>query len=766
MSSTIHARSDSRDSGTSKSKQGMRYKILRTLGRGSFSKVKEAVHLLTGEAVAIKVLDKSRICGDEDMARVDREMKILKSLDHPNLVPVYEIFETDKYFFFVMEHASKGELSDYICELECLPENTANKMFMQLISAVEYLHQQGIAHRDIKPSNILLKDNLDVMLIDFGLGNMYQANEHMSTPCGSPCYAAPEVISASSYEPIGVDVWSSGITLFAMIAGYLPFNHDSRRELFKLITSCTYTFPRDFPPLARDLISKILVANPEHRIKIPDIKKHAWFRQFPNNLAAVFGMTPSGYKVAPELLPPAEYTDFELVQLTSNLMNVAVVKLQKMIQDNALNKYTCCFKLLKKKAILKRMLNEHKSMIEVFRLQQMKVPQYIKANMLGANPLFGGRSRSYQPTPLSRDNTLFSTDRETLGPKLAETGSQSSNRVSRTRPQTDNSTDRTSGIADRNQADRKSQRSTSRGSRKFKDYFLKRLQSLSMQESKDQAPGVPPKLDKTAGSSTHYHFPDLEDLTSTLKSQNSSAMAIPSAQLAGPTRTTTAGNQNKKKLFQELAKFGMFRHDAAMQIPQVIPAQPRSTVFGGRTGHTRGVSDKVSIHSQEMIPKSLVDGKPEKQTVPPTALHPRVLHRPISSRPRSVHVTDTSTNAITEKVSQIRQQPEVVLSEAARPTEARKGLSASLRGQFKHLGQAIKGYTGNSESFVPFDAKLQTSMNSEQRQPSPTSDPRNLSNMKQMIRSLLLGGPTATAPSRARNQVFFSNLQKFASQNR
>src|SRR3990167_8475315 len=131
MSSTTgQTRSTSRDPNTSQSsKQNMRYKILRTLGRGSFSKVKEAVHLLTGEAVAIKVLDKSRINGEEDMARVDREMKILKSLDHPHLVPVYEIFETDKYFFFVMEHASKGELSDFICEMECLPEEIANKMF-------------------------------------------------------------------------------------------------------------------------------------------------------------------------------------------------------------------------------------------------------------------------------------------------------------------------------------------------------------------------------------------------------------------------------------------------------------------------------------------------------------------------------------------------------------------------------------------------------------------------------------------------------------
>ena len=201
-----------------------KYIILKSLGKGSFGRVKEALHVASGEKIAIKILEKSRIKKEDDLKRIRREINILTKVNHPNIIQLYETIETYKYFFFVMEYAKLGELSDYIEKKDKLTEKEACKLFQQLISAVEYLHKLGCAHRDIKPSNILLDENLDLKLIDFGLGNLYTDGEKLKTACGSPCYAAPEIISGHDYDPISVDVWSSGITLYCMIVGCLPFD--------------------------------------------------------------------------------------------------------------------------------------------------------------------------------------------------------------------------------------------------------------------------------------------------------------------------------------------------------------------------------------------------------------------------------------------------------------------------------------------------------------------------------------------------------------
>lgn len=168
-------------------------------------------------------------------------MNILTKVNHPNIIQLYETIETYKYFFFVMEYAKVGELSDYIEKKDKLSEKESCKLFQQLISAVEYLHKLGCAHRDIKPSNILLDENLDLKLIDFGLGNLYSNGEKLNTACGSPCYAAPEIISGQDYDPIQVDVWSSGITLYCMTVGCLPFDEETKTQLYSKILSCSYS---------------------------------------------------------------------------------------------------------------------------------------------------------------------------------------------------------------------------------------------------------------------------------------------------------------------------------------------------------------------------------------------------------------------------------------------------------------------------------------------------------------------------------------------
>lgn len=335
-----------------------RYKLIRTLGKGSFSKVKEAAHIVTGELVAIKVLDKAMVTKEEDLMRIKREIKILKTAIHPNLISLYEIMETEKYYFFVMEHAAGGELSKYICDRGRLDEKRACQMFRQLIVAIEHLHKMGCAHRDIKPSNILLKENLDLKVIDFGLGNFYTGNEMLETPCGSPCYAAPELVTGKSYNGICVDIWSSGITLFAMMCGFLPFNDESRRELFRKIASCEYTMPEWLSPGAKDLLCNIFVANPKKRISIDQIKAHPWYSIYIEDAAK-------------QLKLDQYATESEIVALTCHYMHLSEDILRSMIKENQANKYSCCFKLFMLKRDHQRLTKEDLQFLQQRRLEEV-----------------------------------------------------------------------------------------------------------------------------------------------------------------------------------------------------------------------------------------------------------------------------------------------------------------------------------------------------------------------------------------------------------
>lgn len=167
--------------------------LMRTLGKGSYGRVKLGLHTPSGEKIAVKILEKEMIKKDEDLMRIRREIKILSQVRHPNIIQLYEVVETNKYFFFLMEYAEQGELAEYIENRNKLSEEEASKFFVQLICALKYLHEIGCAHRDIKPSNILVDCDGNIKLIDFGLGNEYSENERLKTACGSPCYAAPEV---------------------------------------------------------------------------------------------------------------------------------------------------------------------------------------------------------------------------------------------------------------------------------------------------------------------------------------------------------------------------------------------------------------------------------------------------------------------------------------------------------------------------------------------------------------------------------------------
>ncbi|OMJ82270.1 hypothetical protein SteCoe_17050 [Stentor coeruleus] len=180
-----------------------------------------------------------------------------------------------------MEYASSGELFDYIVANTRIKEKEACKLFQQIISGIEYIHKLNVVHRDLKPENLLLDHCKSIKIVDFGLSNTYNNNEELKTACGSPCYAAPEMIAGKKYNGLKVDIWSSGVILFAMISGYLPFEDPNTGELYKKILACNYKPPKFISAEAKDIIKGILNTDPDKRFSIEDIRNHPWFNQVP-----------------------------------------------------------------------------------------------------------------------------------------------------------------------------------------------------------------------------------------------------------------------------------------------------------------------------------------------------------------------------------------------------------------------------------------------------------------------------------------------------
>ena len=247
------------------------YIIRRTIGKGTFSKVKLGINVKTNKKVAIKILEKSKILEKEDLERILREMEMLKKFNHPNVIETYEISETPKAYLIIMEYCEGGELFNYIVKKENLSEEESSFFFYQILNGLEYIHSKGIIHRDLKPENLLLTKNNKLKIIDFGLSNYFDGKNLLQTPCGSPCYASPEMVSGENYNGFFSDIWALGIILFAMTCGYLPFEDKDNDVLFEKIINCDFQFPNHLSPLCRDLISKILNTNPQERINIQNI---------------------------------------------------------------------------------------------------------------------------------------------------------------------------------------------------------------------------------------------------------------------------------------------------------------------------------------------------------------------------------------------------------------------------------------------------------------------------------------------------------------
>lgn len=217
------------------------YRLGKTLGVGSFGKVKLGEHEETGKKVAVKILNRLKIRAQQMEEKLKREIKILKMCMHPHIIRLYEVIETPTDVFVVTEYSSGGELFDYIVERGRLAESEARRFFQQIIAGVEYCHRHGVAHRDLKPENLLLDEHSNVKIADFGLSNTMRDGWFLKTSCGSPNYASPDVISGKLYAGPEADIWSGGVILFALLCGTLPFDDESIPYLFRKIKGMCFS---------------------------------------------------------------------------------------------------------------------------------------------------------------------------------------------------------------------------------------------------------------------------------------------------------------------------------------------------------------------------------------------------------------------------------------------------------------------------------------------------------------------------------------------
>ncbi|WRX35106.1 Protein kinase domain - like 10 [Theobroma cacao] len=246
-----------------------KYQLGRTIGEGTFAKVKLAVDTTNGHHVAIKIIDKTM---------VQREIRTMKLLNHPHVVKIHEVIGSKTKIYIIMEYVSGGQLSDKLSYSIKLCDPEARKLFQQLIDAVDHCHSKGVYHRDLKPENLLLDSKGNLKVSDFGLSALRKPGDMLTTACGSPCYVAPELLANKGYHGAAADIWSCGVILFELFAGYLPFDDRNLVVLYKKISGAQYTCPPWFTESQRKLIGRILNPNPKRRITIPEIIEDAWFQ--------------------------------------------------------------------------------------------------------------------------------------------------------------------------------------------------------------------------------------------------------------------------------------------------------------------------------------------------------------------------------------------------------------------------------------------------------------------------------------------------------
>ncbi|KAI0033335.1 CAMK/CAMKL/AMPK protein kinase [Vararia minispora EC-137] len=309
------------------------YKVIKEIAEGTFGKVKMAIHTLTGQKVAMKYLSKQVISATKTKNRVQREVDYMRALRHPHIIKLYEVISTHTDIIIVLEYAG-GELFNYIVANGRMTESQARRFFQQIISGVEYSHRLKIVHRDLKPENVLLDDDLNVKIADFGLSNEIKDGDFLKTSCGSPNYAAPEVIRGGLYTGPEIDVWSCGVILYVMLCGRLPFEDDDVHTLFTKISQGTYHMPSYLSSEARGLINSMLAVDPVKRITVPDILQHPFYvTDLPRYLQPLPPRPGPVVGTLSSLVVPGKTIDFEFIEGLGRIEPLIVEELASRLED-------------------------------------------------------------------------------------------------------------------------------------------------------------------------------------------------------------------------------------------------------------------------------------------------------------------------------------------------------------------------------------------------------------------------------------------------
>ena len=303
------------------------FKLMNEIGKGKFATVFLGIHEETGQKVSIKQLKKSELNTDNLLIK---EINIQKKLFHPYLTQMYCVIEKSDDIYIISEYCSKGDIIKNLLEKGTFDESFSCKIFQQIISSLEYLHKNNICHRDIKPENILLTEKLDAKLTDFGLSRYFKKNELLNSSCGSPIYAAPEMLEGKSYDGTKIDIWSLGISLYTMVCGELPFVVDDENDIYILmdkIIKGNYNIPEFLSDECKDLIKNILVTDPDKRITLEQIKNHKWVNKFNFNY-----MKSPGINIDECFLPIDIY-------LIKDICGKNEIKIRELIRDILDNKH-------------------------------------------------------------------------------------------------------------------------------------------------------------------------------------------------------------------------------------------------------------------------------------------------------------------------------------------------------------------------------------------------------------------------------------------
>ncbi|XP_041925763.1 serine/threonine-protein kinase MARK2 isoform X5 [Alosa sapidissima] len=309
------------------------YRLLKTIGKGNFAKVKLARHVLTGKEVAVKIIDKTQL-NSSSLQKLFREVRIMKVLNHPNIVKLFEVIETEKTLYLVMEYASGGEVFDYLVAHGRMKEKEARAKFRQIVSAVQYCHQKCIVHRDLKAENLLLDADMNIKIADFGFSNEFTVGNKLDTFCGSPPYAAPELFQGKKYDGPEVDVWSLGVILYTLVSGSLPFDGQNLKELRERVLRGKYRIPFYMSTDCENLLKKFLILNPSKRGSLEQIMKDRWMNV--------------GYEdeeLKPYLEPELDYNDPKRTDMMIQ-MGFSQEEIRDALVNQKYNEVTATFLLL------------------------------------------------------------------------------------------------------------------------------------------------------------------------------------------------------------------------------------------------------------------------------------------------------------------------------------------------------------------------------------------------------------------------------------